>query len=119
MARKSPIVTELSGLTDSSGDLTLKTRPGEPGRLLCVELVAARNATTDTTCIAHVGIERAGLQLWLETIALPTHGRTYTYYHPIWIPSDYSVVVKFVLGGNGNLCSALVLGYLSDRPAAE
>jgi hypothetical protein len=119
MAGKRPLVTELSGLTDSSGDLTLKTKPGEPGQLLCIQLVAVRNATTDTTPLAHIGIERAGLQLWLETLALATHARTYNYYHPVWIPSDYSVVVKFASGGSGILCSALVLGYLTDRLAAE
>jgi hypothetical protein len=119
MARKRPVVTELSGLSDASGDLTLKTKPGEPGQLLCVELVAVRNATTDTTCLAHIGIERAGLQLWLETLVLTTHARTYNYYHTIWIPSDYSVVVKFATAGSGILCSALVLGYLTDRPDAE
>ncbi|MDP2323458.1 MAG: hypothetical protein Q8N51_05455 [Gammaproteobacteria bacterium] len=118
MARKSPIVTELSGLSNSSGDLTLKTRPGEPGQLLCIELVAARNTTTDATLV-HVGVERAGLQLWLETLVLTTHGRTYNYYHPLWIPSDYSVGVKFASAGSGTVCSAVVMGYLSDRPAAE
>lgn len=115
MARKSSIVTELSGLSDSSGNLTLKTKPGSPGRLLCIELVAARNTTTDAT-LAHVGIERAGLQLWLETLVLTTHERTYNYYHPIWIPSDYSVVIKFASAGSGTICSAVVMGYLNLTP---
>ncbi len=118
MAKKATVITELSGLSDASGDLTLKSKPGAPGQLLCVQLVAARNAET-AACIAHIGVERAGLQLWLETLVLTTQARTYNFYHPIWIPSDYSVVVKFAAGGSGKLCSAVVMGYLSDRPAEE
>jgi len=118
MAKKAPYIAELSGLSNSSGDLTLKTRPGETGQLLCIELVAARNDTTDAT-LAHVGIERAGLQLWLETLVLTTHARTYNYSTSIWIPSDYSVVVKFASAGSGTLCSVVILGYLTDRPVAE
>jgi len=118
MAAKKPIVLSLSGTSDASGNLTLKTKAMAPGKLLCIQLVAVYNAETDN-CLADVGFERAGLQGWLETLVLTTHARWYPYYHPFWIPSDYQVVIKFSSGGSGKLCNAWVLGYLAPDAGEE
>ena len=109
MALPQPTVYSLSGTCDASGNLTLKTRRGEPGQLHCLQLVAVRVIATDTVLV-DVGIERAGLQIWLETLSAGTKNRIYTYYHPVLIPSDYQVVVKFSAAGNKQLCEAWVLG---------
>jgi hypothetical protein len=113
MARKKPIVLPLAGTSNTDGDLTLKTRPMEPGKLLCVQLVSVLNDDT-ANCLAHIGFERAGLQVWVETILMSTATRTYNYYHPVWVPSDYRVVVKFEDAGDSKLCKAWVYGYLAS-----
>jgi len=118
MAKKKPIVLPLSGTSDTSGDLTLKTRPMEPGKLLCVQLVAAENDSTDN-CRADIGLERAGLQVWLETLILTSSPRIYPYYHPVWVPSDYRVVVKFSSAGSKKVCNAWVYGYLAPDAVEE
>jgi len=116
MARKKPILLPLSGVSDASGDLTLKTKPMGAGGLLCVQLISVRNDDT-ASCLAHIGVERAGLVSYLETIVMTTAGYTYPYYHPIWVPSDYRVVVKFASAGNKKACYAVVFGYLD--PSGE
>lgn len=114
MSLPQPTVSSLSGTCDASGNLTLKTRRGEPGQLHYVQLVAVRVTATDTVLV-DIGIERAGLQFWLETLSMANKARVYCYYHPVHIPSDYQVVVKFSAAGNKQLCEAWVLGaYVSD-----
>jgi hypothetical protein len=37
----------------------------------------------------------------------------YNYYKPVWVPSDYQVLVKFASAGNKKLCQAWLYGYLA------
>jgi len=105
-----PTVQVLSGTCDASGNLTLKTRRGEPGQILNLQLVAVR-VTATSSVLAAIGIQRAGLQIWLETLVLTTASYVYNYHQPVLIPSEYQLVVKFSAAGNKQLCEAWVLGY--------
>lgn len=109
MGLPQPTVASLSGTSDASGNLTLKTRRGEPGQLHYLQLVAVR-VTATSSVLAQIGIERAGLQLWLETLVMTTATYVYNYHRPVIVPSDYQVVVKFSSAGNKCLCEAWVLG---------
>lgn len=112
MAGKRPFLFPLAGTSDASGDLTLKSRPLRPGEVLCVQLISVRNNDTNTV-LATFGFERAALQVWLETVVMTTATYVYNYYKPVWVPSDYQVVVKFASAGNKKLCEAWLYGYLA------
>jgi len=112
MAGKRPFLFPLAGTSNAAGNLTLKSRPLKPGEVLCVQLISVRNSDTDS-CLATFGFERAGLQVWLETVTMTTKAYVYNYYKPVWVPSDYQVVVKFSAAGDSKLCEAWLYGYLA------
>ena len=113
MGKKHPILIEMAGVSSAAGALTLKSEPLKPGDLLCVQLVSVSNAITDH-CLAKIGLERAGLQVWLETLHLVDAGRIYNYYKPVWVTSEHQLVVVFSEAGDGKACSVWGYGYLEE-----
>lgn len=118
MAGKRPFLFPLGGTSDASGDLTLKSQRLKTGEVLCVQLISVRNNDTGA-CLATFGFERTGRQVWLETVVMTTATYVYNYYKPVWVPSDYQVVVKFASAGNKKLCEAWVYGYLEPNGKAQ
>ena len=120
MAGKRPFLFPLAGTSDGSGDLTLKSPRLKAGELLCVQLISVRNNDTGS-CLATFGFERASLQVWLETVVMTTATYVYNYSKPVWVPSDYRVLVKFSAAGDSKLCEAWLYGYLArnggEQPA--
>lgn len=114
MDKKHPILIEMAGVCTAAGALTLKSEPLKPGDLLCVQRVAVLNNDTAAT-IAKIGFERAGLQVWLESITMTTAGLVYALKEPIWVLSDYRLVVVFSTAGVSKTCYVWGYGYLEER----
>ena len=119
MAKKHPIFIELSGVSDASGDLTLKSKPLDPGDLLCIQRVSVLNNDT-ASCVAKVGVEVSGRQSWLESVTMTTAGLVYApVKEPVWVLSDYQLVVVFSSAGNKKTCYAWGYGYLEERESSR
>ena len=113
MGKKFPIFIELSGVSNSGGTLTLKSKPMEPGDLLCIQRVSVLNDDTDS-CIAKVGVEAFGRQSWFESITMTTAGLVYAMKDPVWVPSDYQLLIVYSAAGAGKVCKAWGYGYLEE-----
>lgn len=114
MAKRHPIFIELSGVSDSSGNLTLKSKPLDPGDLLCIQRVSVLNNTT-ASCVAKAGVEVSGRQSWFESITMTTAGLVYAAVkEPVWVLSDYQLVVVFSSAGSAVACYAWGYGYLEE-----
>lgn len=113
MGKKHPIFIELSGVSNASGDLTLKSKPISLGDLLCIQRVSVLNNDT-SSCVAKVGVEVAGRQSWIESVVMTTAGQVYAIKDPIWVRSEYQLVVVFSSAGNAERCYAWGYGYLEE-----
>lgn len=114
MAKKHPIVLELSGAIDTTGNFDLTTARWKSGYLFCFQRVAFRVATNSPTQV-DIGVRRAGKNFWLETFASPTADDIDGFRPMIWVPSDYQIIVRVTGGTLGDLCEAWIYGYIEDQ----
>jgi hypothetical protein len=113
MGTKTTYLADISGVTDTSGDATLRTNRLRSGQLLCVQLVSVRSDDTDSV-LAHVSVERNGAVYSVETIAMTSSGNTYASDKSYWIPSDAQLRIDVEDGGSSVPIYAYVFGYLTD-----
>lgn len=105
------IVWELKGRTDATGDAILRSEPINPGQVLCIDLIAARNRDT-ANCVVEYAVEMAGRVSGLETEKMTTADYWYNYQHKVFVPSGYRVRLTFSDGGNNKRVEGFVYGYL-------
>jgi hypothetical protein len=113
MGTKQTYLMDISGVTDASGDATLRTNRLRSGQLLCVQLVSVRSDDTNNV-LAHVSVERNAGVYSVETIAMTNSGYTYSSDKTYWLPSDAQLRIDVEDGGSNEPVYAYVFGYLTD-----
>lgn len=109
--RKIPFIIPLKREATSTTTFTAKTAPWHPKDVVTVDAVSVSvDAHNDKT--VHVGISRAGLAIYLETLILDVNEAFYCTKAPIVIPSGYRVIVKCVSPTKGCNYSINVFGHI-------
>ena len=113
MAKRRPIFIELSGVCNASGVLTLKSKAMKPGDLLCIQRVSVLSEDTSTV-VAKIGVQVGSRQSWLESVLMTTAGVVYAMKDPVWVLSQYQLVIVFSAAGVSKPCYAWGYGYLEE-----
>jgi len=110
-----PIDLHLSGSSAADGTLTLRTLGFAPRGLLCLQRVAVR-CSENKSLVCDVSFERAGANLYLETLTTSEDDAVAAMQGPVYAPSDYGVCFEFSSLSAIDMAEAWVFGYWSDFP---
>lgn len=111
MGEKSPIVTEVTGLALGGAYDELIVFPIDRGALLCVQRVTVRDVTNNCTDV-WIGLRRGVGYQWVHGFGASVATFFQQMVNPIWVPSEYRVVVRFWGATAADVLEAYLFGYL-------
>jgi len=118
MALKNCVIERLEAVSDNVTTFDMVAPQHDPGELFCLQLVSFMEETHEATTVV-VGFRCFDAYFWLETYSTVTHDVYYNYWKPVWVPSDYRLVVRFTGADVGDKLHVNILGYYMPDKASE
>jgi len=108
---RQPIVLEISGTTDASGNATLRSNPLRRSGILALQWASFYSAST-ANAVATLSVEIDGYRYRIYSGVCATAGLAYGIELNVFVPADAVVRLDVSAGGNTQPFVAVVFGYL-------
>jgi hypothetical protein len=118
MAVKNCVVERLLAVVDNNTAFDVLAPQHDPGELFCLQLVSFAEDSHAPTSVS-VGFRAFDALCWLESFSSLTANLYTNYYKPVWLPSEYRIVVRFSAATLADVVHVNILGYYMPEKASE
>lgn len=118
MAEWQSFVLQLRRTATAATTFVISTRAFEPGLTLHIDAIGVTNLDSAGKLV-DVGVRRAGVDFYFETLTITTATYYYSTTRPFTIPSDYKIIVRALSPASGDRYIVNIFGRFVEKMGKE